>query len=81
MRASRPLELPHGMESLLRYGRGPALPPPRFRRITPEDVGAGASLDVVAVNDVVLEKLARDRQASLGVYLGDGSSRRTARTR
>lgn len=71
MRASRPLELPPGMESLLRYGRGPALPPPRPRVTPGTDVGAGMSLDVVAVNDVVLEKLARDRQASLGVYLGD----------
>jgi NAD+ kinase len=71
MRASRPLELPLGMESLLRYGRGPALPPPRPRLTPGTDVGGGVSLDVVAVNDVVLEKLARDRQASLGVYLGD----------
>ncbi len=71
MRASRPLELPHEMEGLLRYGRGPALPPPRPRPGMPEDVGWGVPLEITAVNDVVFEKLARDRQASLGVYLGD----------
>src|SRR3954470_216460 len=71
MRASRPLELPHEMEGLLRYGRGPALPPPRTRPGMPEDVGWGVPLEITAVNDVVFEKLARDRQASLGVYLGD----------
>jgi len=71
MRASRPLELPHEMEGLLRYGRGPALPPPRMRPGLPEDVGWGVPLEITAVNDVVFEKLARDRQASLGVYLED----------
>ncbi len=71
MRASRPLELPHEMEGLLRYGRGPALPPPRLRAVLPEDVGWGVPLEITAVNDVVFEKLARDRQASLGVYLGE----------
>src|SRR3954470_19720852 len=57
MRASRPLELPLGMESLLRYGRGPALPPPRPRLTPGADVGGGVSLDVVAVNDVGVGKL------------------------
>jgi NAD+ kinase len=71
MRASRPLELPHEMEGLLKYGRGPALPPPRLRRGLPEDVGWGVPLEITAVNDVVFEKLARDRQASLGLYLDD----------
>src|SRR3954471_12397420 len=71
MRASRPLELPPEMESLIRYGRGPMLPPPRMRPGMPEDVGWGVPLEITAVNDVVFEKLARDRQASLGVYLGD----------
>ena len=37
----------------------------------PEDVGRGVPLEITAVNDVVFEKLARDRQASVGVYLGD----------
>jgi NAD+ kinase len=69
MRASRPLEIPTGVEGLLRYGRGPKLPPPPVRAGTPDDVGWGVALDVMALNDVVFEKLARDRQASLGVYV------------
>jgi NAD+ kinase len=69
MRASRPLEIPAGVEGLLRYGRGPKLPPPPVRAGTPDDVGWGVALDVMALNDVVFEKLARDRQASLGVYI------------
>jgi NAD+ kinase len=68
MRASRPLEIPTDMEVLLRYGRGPALPPPAVRRENTEGDGWGVALDVTALNDVVLEKLARDRQVSLGVY-------------
>ena len=71
MRTSRPLELPAEMESMLKYGRGPILPPPRSRPELPEDVGWGVPLEITAVNDVVFEKLARDRQASLGVYLGN----------
>ncbi|MFR9794012.1 NAD(+)/NADH kinase [Streptomyces sp. MB22_4] len=69
MRASRPLEIPHGMDALLMYGRGPALPAPDVRPETVEGQGWGVALDVNALNDVVLEKLARDRQVSVGVYL------------
>jgi NAD+ kinase len=69
MRASRPLEIPAGIESLLRYGHGPALPPPTVRPESTEGDGWGVALDVTALNDVVLEKLARDHQVSLGVYL------------
>jgi NAD+ kinase len=69
MRASRPLELPSGMEALLRSGRGPALPPPQVRPETTEGDGWGVALDVTALNDVVLEKLARDRQVAVGVYV------------
>ena len=68
MRASRPLEIPSGIESLLRYGHGPALPPPAVRPESEGD-GWGVALDVTALNDVVLEKLARDHQVALGVYL------------
>ncbi len=68
LRASRPLEMPAGMEALLCYGRGPALPPPKARPGGDQE-GWGVALDVMAVNDVVFEKLARDRQASLGVYV------------
>jgi len=69
MRASRPLEVPSGMDALLRYGRGPALPPPKARAASAEELGWGVPLDILALNDVVFEKLARDRQASIGVYV------------
>src|SRR3954451_3877972 len=69
MRSSRPLEIPEEMDALLRYGRGPMLPPPPLRPSDPEEGGWGVPLDVTAVNDVVFEKLSRDRQASLGVYV------------
>lgn len=69
MRASRPLEIPSGIDALLRYGHGPTLPPPGVRPETTEGDGWGVALDVTALNDVVLEKLARDHQVSLGVYM------------
>ncbi|MFC4031835.1 NAD(+)/NADH kinase [Streptomyces polygonati] len=69
MRASRALEMPSGMDTLLRYGRGPMLPPPQVRSETGDDEGWGVALDVTALNDIVLEKLVRDRQVSLGVYI------------
>lgn len=75
LRASRPLEIPAGIQSLLCYGRGPLLPPPTHRREATEDaddIDGGVALDVLAVNDIVFEKLARDRQASLGVFV-DGT--------
>jgi len=57
------------MEALLRYGRGPALPPPPVRSGDADQVGWGVPLDVLALNDVVFEKLSRDRQASVAVYV------------
>lgn len=69
LRASRGLEIPAGINGLVRYGRGPKLPPPPVHASTPADVGWGVGLDVMALNDVVFEKLARDRQASLAVYV------------
>jgi NAD+ kinase len=69
MRSSRPLEIPAEMETLLRYGRGPALPAPQVRPETTEGDGWGVALDVIALNDVVLEKLVRDRQVGVGVYV------------
>jgi len=69
MRSSRPLEIPEGMEALLRYGRGPALPPPPLRDGDAPDVGWGVPLDVMALNDVVFEKLSRDRQVNVAVYV------------
>jgi NAD+ kinase len=61
MRASRPLEIPSGIEALLRTGHGPSLPPPTVRPEATEGDGWGVALDVTALNDVVLEKLAAGR--------------------
>jgi NAD+ kinase len=69
MRASRPLSIPPEIKPYLTLGRGPALPPPPARTPDAEEVGWGVALDVVALNDIVFEKLARDRQASLAVYV------------
>ncbi|MFE7778837.1 NAD(+)/NADH kinase [Streptomyces sp. NPDC057445] len=69
MRASCPLELPEGMEALLRYDHGPLLPPPPVRAECEKGGGWGIALNVTALNDVVLEKLSRDHQVSVGVYL------------
>ena len=71
LRASRALTIPEGMDALLRYGRGPLLPPPPLRRDARPVDDRGVALNVTALNDIVFEKLARDRQASLGVYLGE----------
>ncbi|MEU6366994.1 NAD(+)/NADH kinase [Streptomyces sp. NPDC046931] len=72
LRSSRLLEMPVGMEQTLCYGRGPALPPPQPqpqpRADAGEDGSWGIPLDVNALNDVVVEKLARDRQVAVGVY-------------
>ena len=70
-RASRPLEVPTELQAMLRFGRGPLLPPPPHRQVSGPGPDAGVSLDVFALNDIVFEKLARDRQASLGVYLDE----------
>ncbi|MEZ0069488.1 NAD+ kinase [Streptacidiphilus sp. MAP12-20] len=69
MRASRPPEVPEELEAFLRYGRGPALPPPEVRPESTAGGGWGVALDVNALNDVVVEKLARDHQVSAGVYI------------
>ncbi|KMS88207.1 MULTISPECIES: NAD(+)/NADH kinase [Streptomyces] len=69
LRASCRLQVPAQMEALLRYGRGPLLPPPQVRGECESGSDWGVALNVTALNDVVLEKLARDRQVSVGVYL------------
>ncbi|MEU4009086.1 NAD(+)/NADH kinase [Streptomyces pseudogriseolus] len=69
MRASRRLEVPSDIEALMRYGRGPLLPPTSVRPDCETGGEWGVPLDVAALNDVVLEKLARDRQISVGVYI------------
>ncbi|RPE39412.1 NAD+ kinase [Streptomyces sp. Ag109_O5-1] len=69
MRSSRRLEVPADMERLMQYGRGPLLPPPQVRTDCERDPDWGIPLHITAVNDVVLEKLSRDRQVSVGVYV------------
>ncbi|MFI2206403.1 NAD(+)/NADH kinase [Streptomyces sp. NPDC020192] len=69
MRASCRLEVPAQMEALVKYGRGPMLPPPRVRTECEAGNEWGVALNVTALNDVVVEKLTRDRQVSVGVYL------------
>jgi NAD+ kinase len=69
MCSSRPLAIPAGIEALLRYGRGPTLPPPQVRDRRSNDPADGVPLDILALNDVVFEKLARDRQASTAVFV------------
>ncbi|MFE1257716.1 NAD(+)/NADH kinase [Streptomyces fungicidicus] len=69
MRASRRLEVPSDIEALTKYGRGPLLPPTSVRSDCETGGEWGVPLDVTALNDVVLEKLARDRQVSAGVYI------------
>jgi NAD+ kinase len=69
MCASRKLEIPPSIDALLRYGRGPTLPSPPIRDRATEDPVEGVPLDILALNDVVFEKLARDRQASVAVFV------------
>jgi NAD+ kinase len=69
MRASRPLSIPTDLQGLMKYARSPALPPPEVHDETATEVGWGVRIDVTALNDIVFEKLARDRQASLAVYV------------
>lgn len=69
MCSSRPLAIPEGIEALLRYGRGPTLPAPPIRDRGSIDPADGVPLDILALNDVVFEKLARDRQASTAVFV------------
>ncbi|HVW41354.1 MAG TPA: NAD(+)/NADH kinase [Amycolatopsis sp.] len=70
MRSSGPLAIPDNLQAMLRYGRGPALPPPDVRPGVQSTADWGVPLDVLALNDIVVEKFARDRQASLAVYIG-----------
>ncbi|MFD1656672.1 NAD(+)/NADH kinase [Streptomyces caeni] len=69
MRASCRLDVPGDMKALLRYGRGPLLPPPRVRTDCATAADWGIALHVTALNDIVLEKLSHDRQVSAAVYL------------
>lgn len=70
LRVSRRLELPEDVERWASlYGRGSLLPAPKVRSDGEACDEWGIPLNVSAVNDIVLEKLARDRQVSVGVYL------------
>ncbi|MEU3791179.1 NAD(+)/NADH kinase [Streptomyces fructofermentans] len=69
MRTSCLLEMPSDIEAFMRYGQSPLLRPPRARADCEVGGEWGIPLDVAALNDVVLEKLARDRQVSAGVYI------------
>ncbi|MBZ9644697.1 NAD(+)/NADH kinase [Streptomyces sp. PSKA30] len=69
LRASCRLRVPASMEALMQYGRGPLLPSPQVVPDCQVDDEWGIPLKVVALNDVVLEKLSRDRQVSVGVYV------------
>ncbi|GAB2712608.1 NAD(+)/NADH kinase [Kitasatospora kifunensis] len=69
MRASRPPQVPPDLEALGCFGRGPVLPPPPVRPQSTAGEGWGVALDVNALNDIVVEKFARDRQVSAGVYI------------
>ncbi|HEY1972545.1 MAG TPA: NAD(+)/NADH kinase [Pseudonocardia sp.] len=68
-RASRPLAIPEEIQAVIQYGRGPTFPPCPDRPRAGENSGWGVPLDLAALNDIVFEKLSRDRQASLGVYV------------
>jgi NAD+ kinase len=64
MRTSRPLEIPAEPEALTTSGDRPT-----GHHAMAEDVGWGILSDLLAENDVVVEKFARDRQASLAIYV------------
>ncbi|HZZ51057.1 MAG TPA: NAD(+)/NADH kinase [Pseudonocardia sp.] len=68
-RASRPLIVPPEVDAVIRYSRGPLYPPRHARPAPAESNGSGVLLNFAALNDIVFEKLARDRQASLAVYV------------
>ncbi|RJU02083.1 NAD(+)/NADH kinase [Arthrobacter frigidicola] len=70
MRSSRPLRIPKELGALLHYERGPTTEPPEVRADAAQETGWGIGMDVTALNDVVFEKLTRDRQASVAVYVG-----------
>ncbi|MFI2609722.1 NAD(+)/NADH kinase [Kitasatospora sp. NPDC018619] len=68
MRASRPLSPTEEVDPQHRYGRRPTLPPPPVRPGCEAGGGWGVALDVLALNDVVVEKFARDGRVAAAVY-------------
>ncbi|MFJ5282135.1 NAD(+)/NADH kinase [Streptomyces parvulus] len=69
LRASCPLEIPVDIEPLLNYSRTSPSRTSQLRLNCETSEDWGLALNLLALNDVVLEKLSRDRQVSVGVYL------------
>ncbi|WTN63574.1 NAD(+)/NADH kinase [Streptomyces sp. NBC_00626] len=69
LRASRRLEVPKDVADWMEYGRGRMMRPPPVRPDLTGDGEWGTPLNVTALNDIVVEKLTRDRQVSVGVYI------------
>ncbi|MEK8106346.1 hypothetical protein NKG94_16140 [Micromonospora sp. M12] len=68
LRASRPLQVPPKLRTLLRYGRGPdPVPPSPAEHARPGGVGCPAGPERPQRRR--LRKLGRDRQTSVAVYL------------
>ncbi|MGW3230541.1 NAD(+)/NADH kinase [Kitasatospora sp. NPDC001095] len=68
MRASRPLSPPEDEGPAQFYGRRPALPPPQVRPDCDAGGGWGVALDLLGLNEVVVEKFARDGRVAAAVY-------------
>ncbi|MFD4656776.1 NAD(+)/NADH kinase [Kitasatospora sp. NPDC058444] len=68
MRASRPLSPPEELDPLGLYGRRPGLPPPQPRAGCEVGGGWGVALDLLGLNEVVVEKFARDGRVAAAVY-------------
>ncbi|MFE4519856.1 NAD(+)/NADH kinase [Kitasatospora sp. NPDC056783] len=68
MRASRPLPLPEESGPPSPYAHRPPLPPPRVRTGCEAGGGWGVALDVLGLNEVVVEKFARDGRVAAAVY-------------
>ncbi|MFC9493763.1 MULTISPECIES: NAD(+)/NADH kinase [unclassified Streptomyces] len=69
LRASRRLEVPKDVEDWVQYGHGRLMRPPPVHPDLKGDDEWGTPLNVTALNDIVVEKLTRDRQVSVGVYI------------
>ncbi len=69
LRTSRPLDLPQDMEGFLCEGPVPPLPPPGVHRDSEDGASWGFALDVLALNEVVVEKSARDGRVAVAVFI------------
>ncbi|MFE6867260.1 NAD(+)/NADH kinase [Kitasatospora sp. NPDC057692] len=68
MRASRPLALPGEPGPAAPHGLRPSLPPPQVRAGCEAGGGWGVALDVLGLNEVAVEKFARDGRVAAAVY-------------